>query len=362
MTRRAATPFTVAAVQAAPVFLDHDATIERACDLIARAARGGAKLVVFPEAFVPGYPDWVWVLPARERAAINALYAELVANAVAVPGPAVTRLSAAARAAGAHVVIGVNERNDEASGTSLYNALLFFDDRGELIGRHRKLIPTGGERLMWAQGDGSTLRVYDTSLGKMAGLLCWENYMPLARYAMYSWGAQILIAPTWDRGEPWLSALRHVAREGRLYVIGCCQALHRDDVPDRFAYKQLYPPGRAWINAGDSAVVDPDGQLVAGPLHEKQDILFAEIDPARATASRWMFDPAGHYARPDVFRLTVHRRAKPMLDLREGGVRRKAAVRAKARRPVRAKARAGKGRAKARARTGRSKKRKRAAR
>jgi nitrilase len=300
-------PFKVAVVQEAPVFLDRDATIDKACRLIGEAAAAGARLVAFPEAFVPAYPDWVWVLAARERKALGALYAELVANAVSVPGPATERLGRAAQDAGVQLVIGVNERNDEASGASLYNTLLFFDAGGRLYARHRKLVPTGGERLVWAQGDGSTLAVHATPLGRLCGVICWENYMPLTRYAMYAWGAQIYVAATWDRGEPWLASMRHIAREGRVYVLNACMALHRDDVPDRLEFKRLYPAGREWLNAGDSAVVSPDGEFVAGPLHERKGILYAEIDPAQFAAARWMFDAAGHYARPDVFELTVRR-------------------------------------------------------
>jgi len=300
-------------VQHPPVFLDRDATVGKACGLIAEAAREGAKLVVFPEAFIPAYPDWVWVLAARERKALGALYAELVANAVTVPGPETARLGAAAKAAGVQVVIGVNELNAEASGASLYNTLLFFDAEGRLHARHRKLVPTGGERLVWAQGDGSTLAVHDTPLGRLCGVICWENYMPLTRYAMYAWGAQIYVAATWDRGEPWLATMRHIAREGRVYVLNACTALHRDDVPDRLDFKRLYPPGREWINAGDSAVVSPEGEFIAGPLHERHGILIAEIDPAQFAAARWMFDPAGHYARPDVFQLIVRRTPRPLL-------------------------------------------------
>ena len=306
-------PFLAAAVQAAPVFLDRDATVQKACDLTADAARRGARLIVFPEAFVPAYPDWVWAHRPREGKELGPLYAELVANAVDVPGPAIEALGAAARAARAHLVIGVSERNAEASGTSLYNTLLTFDDTGRLIGRHRKLVPTAAERLVWAAGDGSTLAVHDTSIGKLAGLICWENYMPLARYAMIAWGAEILVSATWDRGDVWTSTLRHIANEGSFWVIGCCQGLRVDDIPARYPFRALYPEGRVWVNAGDSAIVDPDGRIVAGPLHEAQDIVIAEIDPAACARSRRMLDVAGHYARPDVFQLTVRRVRRPMI-------------------------------------------------
>jgi nitrilase len=254
----------------------------------------------------------VWVLAARERKALGALYAELVASAVTVPGPETARLGAAAKQAGIQLVIGVNERNADASGTSLYNTLLFFDATGRLYARHRKLVPTGGERLVWAMGDGSTLAVHETPLGRLCGVICWENYMPLTRYALYAWGAQIYVAATWDRGEPWLATMRHIAREGRVYVLNACMALHRDDIPDRLEFKRHYPLDREWINVGDSAVVSPEGALLAGPLHARHGIVTAEIDPAQYAGSRWMFDAAGHYARPDLFQLTVRRAARPI--------------------------------------------------
>jgi nitrilase len=327
----AGAPFKVAVVQHAPVFLDRAATVEKACRLIAEAGHGGARLVVFPEAFIPAYPDWVWVLPPNERKAQTALYAELVANAITAPSAETVRLGRAAREAEVQLVIGVNEVNAEASGTSLYNALLFFDAEGRLYAKHRKLVPTYAERLVWAQGDGSTLAVHATPLGRLCGLICWESYMPLTRYAMYAWGAQLYIAATWDRGEPWLSTLRHIAREGRVFVIGCGMGLRMSDVPERLGFKRLYPPGREWVNAGDSAVVGPDGAFLAGPLHERQDILYAEVDPAQYAASRWMFDAAGHYARPDVFQLTVRRGAKPMLTEARRGATARAPRRARAR-------------------------------
>ena len=312
-------PFLVAAVQAAPVFLDRAATLEKACGLIHRAAAAGARLVVFPEAFLPSYPFWVWHVPAGESATLRELYAELVAQSVTVPGPETARLAAAAREAGVAVAMGIDERNAEASGSSLYNTLLLFDELGGLRARHRKLVPTAGERLVHAAGDGSTLAVHDLGWARVSGLVCWENYMPLARYALYAWGAEVHLAPTWDRGEPWLSTLRHIAKEGRVYVVGCCTALRRADVPDRWAFKERWMAGGAeWINPGDSAIVDPDGKLLAGPAHEEETILLAEVDPRRVHGPRYQLDVAGHYARPDVFELRVRRTPRPLVRLEEG--------------------------------------------
>jgi nitrilase len=311
-------PFTVAAAQAAPVFLDRAATLEKACHLIWEAAQAGARLVVFPESFIPAYPDWVWAVPSGEERLLGELYGELVANAVAIPSETTERLCRVARKAGIHVVMGVSERNVEASAASLYNTLLTIDARGQILGKHRKLVPTGGERLVWAQGDGSTLQVYDTPLGKIGGLICWENYMPLARYAMYAWGTQLYVAATWDRGEPWLSTLRHIAAEGRVYVISCGMALRKADIPDRFEFKQrFYQDAGEWINGGDSAILNPDGEFIAGPLHEAEGMLYAEVHPAAMRGPKWMLDVAGHYARPDVFELIVHREARPMMGIRD---------------------------------------------
>jgi nitrilase len=304
----------VAAAQAAPVFLDRAATIAKACGLIAEAGAAGARLVVFPESYTPAYPDWVWAIPAGEEATLARLYAAFLAESVVIPSPATDRLCAAARAAGAYVVMGLSERNVEASGGSLYNTLLYIDPAGRIMGKHRKLVPTGGERLVWAAGDGSTLQVYDTPLGRLSGLICWENYMPLARYSLYAQGAQIYVAATWDRGEPWLSTLRHIAREGRVLVIGCCSVLRRADIPDHWALKErFYPGANEWINGGDSTIVGPDGAVLAGPVHEQETILYADIDLRAAQGGRWMLDVAGHYARPDVFELTLRTAPRPVL-------------------------------------------------
>lgn len=312
MLQSTSEPFRVAAVQAAPVFLDLDATVEKACALIADAAAGGAKLVVFPEAFLPTYPFWIWFVPAGRTAVLRELYGELLDNSVAVPGEATARLGAAAREAGVCVAMGMNEINVEASGTTLYNSILYIDGEGRILGTHRKLVPTAGERLVHAQGDGSTLDVYDLPIGRLSGLICWENYMPLPRYALYARGVELYVAPTWDRGEPWISTLRHVAKEGRTYVIGCCSAVRRDSIPERYAFvEEFLPPDLEWVNPGGSAIVDPDGKVLVEPVLQREEILFAEIDPAKLRGPRWQLDVAGHYGRPDVFHFAVDRRPRP---------------------------------------------------
>lgn len=310
--------FKVAVVQAAPVFLNREATVDKACELIAAAGNEGARLIVFPESFIPTYPDWVWAVPPGEEGLLSELYAELLDQAVTIPSAATDKLCRAAKSAGAYVALGVSERNAEASGASMYNTLLYLDAQGNILGKHRKLVPTGGERLVWAQGDGSTLNVYDTPLGKIGGLICWENYMPLARYSLYAWGVQLYVAATWDRGQPWLSTLRHIAKEGRVYVLGSCIALRKDDIPGRYPFKQRFYGGEGeWVNVGDSAIVNPDGEFVAGPVRMKEEILYAEIDPRQMRGPKWMLDVAGHYARPDVFELIVHREPRRMIATRE---------------------------------------------
>ncbi len=310
------TPFKVAIVQAAPVFLDRAATSAKACDLVAEAGREGARLIAFPEAFIPAYPDWVWAVPAGEDGMLADMYAELLDQAVDVPGETTEALCLAAKDAGAYVVMGINERNVEGSRGSLFNTVLYMGPDGRILGKHRKLVPTGGERLVWAQGDGSGLVVHDTPFGRLGGLTCWENYMPLARYAMYAQGVQLYVAATWDRGEPWLSTLRHIAKEGRMVVLGSCMVLRRDQLPEGPLKERFYAGAAEWINAGDSAIVNPEGEIVAGPAHEREEILYAEIDPRQLRGSKWMLDVAGHYARPDIFELVVHTEPRPPLTLR----------------------------------------------
>jgi nitrilase len=295
------TSVLVAAVQATPVFLDRAATIEKVVELTAKAAAEGAGLVVFPEAFVPTYPDWVWRTPAWSD---GPWYEALLRESVTVPSAATDRMGEAARQAQAWLAVGVNERSP--GGGTLYNTLLYFAPDGTLAGRHRKLIATGGERTIWGQGDGSTLTVLDTAFGRLGGLICWENYMPLARAAMYALGVDVYLAPTWDTSDCWLASLRHIAKEGRVFVIGTNSYLRGSDVPAELPGRDaLYGGDEDFLSRGGTAIVGPDGTVLAGPLHGAEGILYAEIDSAAARLSRREFDPIGHYARADVFTLTV---------------------------------------------------------
>jgi nitrilase len=295
----------IAAAQFAPVYMDRDATIARACDLIREAAADGAKLVVFPEAFVPGYPDWTWVVPNYDGKTRNALHARLLDQAVTIPSEATDVLGAAAAEAGVHVVIGVHERNAESSGGSVFNSLLFLDSSGEILGKHRKLMPTGAERQVWAQGDGTTLRVYDTPFGRLGGLICWESFMPLARAALYDAGVQVLVIPTWDKSDGWLTAMQFIAREAGAFVVSCCMALRTSDVPEELGFTTLYPTPREWINTGRSCVIGPNGAVLAGPLDGEEGFVTADIELADISAAKRTWDVAGHYARRDVFDLSV---------------------------------------------------------
>lgn len=294
----------VAAIQAAPVFLDKEATTTKACELIARAADEGAGLVVFPESFIPTYPDWVWRRRPWDDGEAH-WYARFAEQAVRVPGPTIERLAEAAGTHGVYVAMGVTEQAEESH--TLYNSLVFFGPDEGVLGVHRKLMPTGAERLVWGLGDGSTIRTYETPFGMLGGLICWENYMPLARAALYARGVDIYVAPTWDNSDEWVPSMRHIAKEGRCFVISVSPCLRGSDVPSDIPGRDdVYGGEDDWLSKGNGVVVDPYGRVLAGPLVGEEGIVYADLDPRLLAKARQQFDPVGHYSRPDVFTLEVH--------------------------------------------------------
>jgi nitrilase len=302
----------VAVCQKPPVLLDLPATMDRALATLAEAAGAGARLVVFPEAYLPGYPTWIWRLrPGGDMALGNRLHAELRRNSVNIGAGGLDRLCQAAAKHGVVVVMGLNEIDAQFSGTTLYNTLVIIGADGAILNRHRKLMPTNPERMVWGCGDASGLRVVDTPVGRIGALLCWESYMPLARHALYAQNLEIYVAPTWDWGDTWLASMNHIAREGGCWVLSTATALQGADVPDSFPERDRLFKSDEWVNSGDAIVVKPFGGVVAGPLHNEKGILYAVIDTEAARSSRKSLDVAGHYGRPDLFRLEVDRRPKP---------------------------------------------------
>jgi len=300
------TPFTAAVVQTASVAFDAARTIEKAAPLIAEAAGRGAKLVVFPEAFVGGYPKGLdfGARVGSRTAAGRDWFRRYHEGAIDVPGPHLARLGEIAATHAVHLVVGVIERE----GGTLYCTVLFLAPDGTLLGRHRKLMPTAAERLVWGFGDGSTLSAFDTALGTIGAVICWENYMPMLRMAMYAKGVTLYCAPTADDRETWLASMRHIALEGRCFVLSACQHARRSDFPADYPIDGDPAPD-AVLMRGGSSIVGPLGQVLAGPVFDEDAILTAELDPAEVARGKYDFDVVGHYARPDVFQLTVNETA-----------------------------------------------------
>ena len=297
----------LAVIQESPVLLDRKATLGKAVGLVEKAVGQSAELIVFPEAFVPGYPAWIWRLrPGGDFGLSEQLHARLLDNSVSLKNNDLAPLLAAAKKHKVTIVCGIDERDDELSRATLYNTIVIIGPDGQILNRHRKLMPTNPERMVWGFGDAAGLKVVDTPCGRVGTLICWENFMPLARYALYAQGIEIYIAPTYDSGDGWIGTMQHIAREAKCWVVGSGNALKVSDIPEDLPNKStLYPDPKAWVNPGDSVVVAPGGEIVAGPLRNEQGILYAEIDSQRTGIAKRALDITGHYARPDIFQLHV---------------------------------------------------------
>lgn len=303
----------VAVVQASSILFNREATAEKAIDLVSKAAEKEAKLILFPEAFIPAYPrglSFGTVVGSRSPEG-RKTWEKYWKNSVDVPGPTTDKLGKAARRAKAYLAMGVIERDNEYSRGTLYCTLLYFGPDGRLLGKHRKIMPTGAERLIWGAGDGSTLTAIKTDFGIIGGLICWENYMPLARVSMYGKGVEIYLAPTADAREQWQYTLRHIALEGRCFVLGCNQFVTKSMYPENLEGIEDLTELPEMICRGGSVVVSPLGEVIAGPLYNKEGILYADIDLDEVVRSRYDFDVVGHYSRPDILQLYVDERSKP---------------------------------------------------
>jgi nitrilase len=316
----AMTEVRVAVVQAAPVLFDAPATVEKACRLIAEAADGGAQFILFPEAFLPAYPRGLsfGTVVGQRTDEGRQLFQKYYENAADVPGPWTERLGEAARRAGVYVAFGAIERDKGNRGGTLYCTLLYLGPDGALLGKHRKLVPTAAERLIWGQGDGSTLTVIDTPFGRVGGLICWENYMPLARMALFGKGVDIYLAPTADPRDSWQATMRHIACEGRCFVLACNQFVTRSMYPADLPGRHELDDSPEILCRGGSVIVGPLGDVLAGPLFDAEGILYANLDLAEIPRARYDFDVTGHYARPDIFRLIVNERSMPAVAYDDG--------------------------------------------
>ena len=300
----------LAIVQESPVFLDKEKTISKAVESVHKAAAENADLVIFTETFIPGYPAWIWRLrPGADWGLSEELHERLLNSAVQMESEDLDPLYKAAKQHNVTIVCGIEERDSQLSQSTLYNSVVVIGADGTLLNKHRKLMPTNPERMVWGFGDATGLKAVETPAGRVSTLLCWENFMPLARYALYAQGVEIYIAPTYDSGDNWTGSLQHIAREGRCWVVGCGNLMRVGDLPEDFPGKDvLYPDADEWINPGDSLVIAPDGEIVAGPMHKEAGILYCEIDLEKARIAKRALDVTGHYSRPDIFKLHVNNR------------------------------------------------------
>ncbi|MCE9684273.1 carbon-nitrogen hydrolase family protein [Halomonas alkalisoli] len=302
----------IAVIQKPPVMLQRDATIEGMLGSIEEAADAGATLLVFPEAHIPGYPTWMWRLkPGGDMALTSEIHARLRENAVDIERGDLAPLQEAAALHALTLVVGISEIDSRFSGTTLFNSVVVIGPEGSLLNRHRKLMPTNPERMVWGMGDGSGLRVVDTPAGRLGSLICWESYMPLARFALYAQAMEIFVNPTWDSSDTNLASMRHIAKEGGCWVVSTATAIQGSDIPETFPERdRLYTP-EEWINVGNAVVIAPSGEIMAGPLNREKGILYAEIEIETSLRARRSLDVSGHYDRPDIFSLTVNRAPQP---------------------------------------------------
>ncbi|ANU27128.1 carbon-nitrogen hydrolase family protein [Planococcus versutus] len=306
------TKFKVAVVQAGSEIMDKEKGVAKTVCLIQEAATQQASIIVFPEAFIPAYPrgmSFGAVVGSRDSEGRKD-FRQYWDNSITAPGPETQAIGKAAKQAGAYVVIGVIEKDSTGSQGTLYCTVLFFGPDGELLGKHRKLKPTGSERLIWGQGDGSTLPVFETPYGRLGALICWENYMPLARAAMYDKGIQIYVMPTADGRDTWTSTVRHVAAEGRCFVLSCNQYSTKSMYPEAISSRAEFQELPEEMSRGGSCIAGPLGELIVEPVYGEETILYAELDLDQIVEGQFDFDVAGHYARPDIFQLTVNEKAQ----------------------------------------------------
>ncbi|MHC1683146.1 MAG: carbon-nitrogen hydrolase family protein [Clostridiaceae bacterium] len=297
----------VAVVQASPVIMDLNATVDKTVELIKECGKKGVNIVVFPESYIPAYPrglSFGFVVGSRTMEGRKD-FQRYYENSVEVPSTVTDILGKAAKEAGVYLSIGITERESRELSSTLYCTNLFFGPDGKLLAKHRKLKPTGTERCLWGEGDGSSLSVIDTPYGKMGSLICWENYMPLARVALYEKGVKIYIAPTADSREEWQSTMKHIALEGRCFVIGCNQYVEKSMYPKDLNYYHELESQPEIMSSGGSCIVSPFGKYVIEPVYNREDILIAELNLDEITQSRIDFDVVGHYSRPDVFKFSV---------------------------------------------------------
>ncbi len=301
-------PFLAAVVQATPVFFDKTRTIAKIESLTREAASHQAQLILFPEVFIPGYPrglSFGTTIGSRSDEG-RELFLRYWENSIEVPGKETDQLATLAKECNVYLCIGVTEK--DITSDTLYCSLLYFSPEGKLIHKHRKIKPTAAERIIWGEGDGSDLNVIDTSLGKIGGLICWENYMPLARTVLYEQGLEVYLAPTADSRPTWQATLTHIACESRSFVLGANQYITNENYPDEI--KNQFSKEASTTSTGGSVILSPMGKTLAGPLYDKEGILYAEIDHREIIKAKMDMDVIGHYARPDIFELEWKKKNK----------------------------------------------------